>query len=434
MGQRRRQQIIEDKPFDVNGTEPYYPSFREFFVFRGLSLNQPRVIKDFHEKIIHTLSLMMTDGLPDGKRNLMLLMPPRHGKTMIMRDFISYGLGIFPDAQYIYTSYSDTLAVEQSRAIRDALNDPNYKHIFGGTKIKKAAADHFTTTAGGSVFATGLTSTITGFGAGQKREEWGGCIIIDDPLKAQDSNSAAANDEVKRWYTGSLLSRKNHGNTPIILIQQRLGPDDLPGHLLAIEPENWHVLEIPALKEDGTALWEDTMSARSLLKLRDVDPFTFWSQYMQKPQVEGGNIIKREWWQYYDPYNYDVRGYVFITADTAMKKGSANDPSSIGVWNATGEYLDLLEEVTGKWEFPELVRVVDDLCKKYYKFGLRAVFVEDKSSGTPLVQFLQERGIPVVAWLPYQYDFPNDKLGRVRMSTWYIEAGRCVYLPTILRM
>jgi phage terminase large subunit-like protein len=41
---------------------------------------------------------------------------------------------------------------------------------------------------------------------------------------------------------------------------------------------------------------------------------------------------------------------------------------------------------------------------------------------------LREQGIPAVLWKPQDYSFPEDKVGRVKHSTWFIEAGR-VRLP-----
>jgi predicted phage terminase large subunit-like protein len=65
---------------------------------------------------------------------------------------------------------------------------------------------------------------------------------------------------------------------------------------------------------------------------------------------------------------------------------------------------------------------------KWAKWKARAFFIEDKVSGTSLGQTLIEQGIPAVLWKPQDYYFPEDKVGRVMHSTWYIEAGR-VRLP-----
>ena len=405
-----------------------YLSLPEFFEFHGLATNAPRVVKPFHAAILKALAQVITGTLPDGKRNLMILMPPRHGKTFLARDFVAYGLGCFPDSQFIYTSYSATRAEKETVAIRQAVQSEWFKQLFPAVELDKEAADRFTTTKGGQVFGVGVGGPITGEGAGVKRPEFGGAAVIDDGLKADDSQSAAALEHCRTWYTRTLKNRRNYDRTPIVLIQQRLNPDDLVGHILKTEAEDWHVLCFEGLREDGTALWEETCSAKTWLKLKEVDPFTFWSQGQQKPQIPGGNMIKREWWKYYHAATYNTHSLIFITADTALKAGDKNDRSSLQCWHATDEYLDLLEDETGRWEFPELLRHMAAFWKKWECFGCNTVYIEDKASGTPLGQMLAGQGVPCILWKPGDYDFPNDKVSRVKMSLWFIEGGR-VRLP-----
>ena len=55
-------------------------------------------------------------GIP----RLMIMMPPRHGKSeLCSRLFPAWMLGIHPDAQIILTSYGADLAVRNSRAVRE---------------------------------------------------------------------------------------------------------------------------------------------------------------------------------------------------------------------------------------------------------------------------------------------------------------------------
>jgi predicted phage terminase large subunit-like protein len=419
----------------------------EFFRAHGLATDHPRQIRPFHQRILDAFGDVIRGKLPNGKRNLMVLMPPRHGKTFLARAFVAYSLGCFPDSQFIYTGYSATIAAEQTTAILQAVASDWFRSIFPAFELAKTAADHFCTTAGGQVYGVGMGGSITGFGAGLKRREFGGAIVLDDPLKSDDARSETALKHCCEWYTGTLLSRKNHKDTPVILIMQRLHPGDLAGHIMDTEGEKWHVIAIPGLRDDGTALWEETKSAADLKRLKEVDPFTFYAQYQQQPQIEGGNIIKKDWWRYHDAHvkcevcgeefchcgdtkhrKYILNGLLFITADTAMKTKTMNDYTELQVWHATGQYLDLLDEEYGRWEFPEMLRRAKALWNKWKPCGARAFYIEDKVSGTSLGQTLCEQGIPAVLWKPQDYDFPEDKVGRVKHSTWFIEAGR-VRLP-----
>jgi len=268
---------------------------------------------------------------------------------------------------------------------------------------------------------------ITGFGAGQKREAFGGAIIIDDPLRLQDARSEVMLRTTEEWYTGTLQSRKNTDRTPIILIMQRLHPNDLAGYILKTEADKWLVIKAPGLQEDGTALWEQTRSAAAWRKLREVDEFTFWSQGQQEPQNPGGNLIKREWWTWYGG-TLKIVGPIFMTADTGIKDKDTADPSSIGVWHATDATLDLLDRIKGRWTFPDQTRLIYQLYLKYKALGVTALYVENKATGDPIARHLAQQGVPCVLWNPKDYHFPDDKLGRARMATWPIQAGR-VRLP-----
>ena len=96
------------------------------------------------------------------------------------------------------------------------------------------------TIAGGSRLTTSVGGTLTGRG--------GDLIIIDDPLKPQDAYSESARESQKQWHSGTLLSRLDHKSKgSIIVVMQRLHPDDPVGHL--IEQEGWKLLDLPAIAE-----------------------------------------------------------------------------------------------------------------------------------------------------------------------------------------
>ena len=400
----------------------------EYYEAEGLAQHTPRRILPFHARILGLLQSIVLGSLPGGAKNLCINIPPGHGKTTLVKAFVAYGLGCFPDSQFIYTGYSSDLAEEQTRSIGRTLREPWYQEMFPDVRLTKTAADHFTTSDRGLVYGPGAGGTITGFRAGCKRPEFGGAIVVDDPLKAQDARSDVMLKSGISWYTGTLKSRANWDRTPIVLIMQRLNPDDLAGFVLKNEPGDWCLVKIPGLLPDGTALWPETKSARSMERLREVDEFTFWSQYQQEPQAPGGNMIKRAWWKYYDAAHYNQDGLIFITADTAVKDKDTSDYSCAVVWNASQNHLDAIDHIRGKWNYSDLKRRIKALYDKWRPAGCKFVYVEDAATGTPVCVDLGEMGLPMMPWLPGDYSFPVDKIGRVRMSLWYIEAGR-VRLP-----
>lgn len=100
-----------------------------------------------------------------------------------------------------------------------------------------------------------------------------------------------------------------------------------------------------------------------------------------------------------------------------MKTKTMNDKTELQAWHAMGQYLDLLDEESGRWGFPEMLRRAKAFWNKWERFKASAFFIEDKVSGTSLGQTLCEQGIPTVLWKPEDYDFPEDKVGRVKHST-----------------
>lgn len=371
--------------------------------------------------------------LPDGAKNLACCIAPRHYKTSFSsRAFPAWCLAeVAPDCEFILTSYSESLVVDSAMSVRNTITRPWHRQQYPHLRISGDDRDlnhYFKTTAGGSVYAVPLGGTITGFGAGKVREGFGGAIIIDDPAKAKDAKSETMRQNVINFYNDTLKSRRNSvHNTPIILIAQRLHTEDLLGWVLKNEPEDWHVVLFPAL-QDGRVLNPITTSVEFLEKLKVVAPHTYWAQYQQSPMVQGGNIIKLDWWKTYNPAQGRHGGLIFLTADTAYKAKKESDASAIRAWEGTREHLYCLDAVYGRWEFPRLLQEAQKFWEKWAQQGAREFWVEDKASGTPLTQTMRDNGIPATEWRPIDFDFPDDKVGRMNEAAWSVHGG-AVLLP-----
>ena len=227
---------------------------------------------------------------------LIINVPPRYSKTEIaVINFITWSLGKVPDAEYIYTSYSGRLATTNAWIAREIVQSAEYRAIFPGTVLhdEGKARDEWRTTEGGCVYAVGAGGTITGYGAGKMRPGFAGAVIVDDPLKADEARSDIVRNNVNEWFMNTLESRKNSPETPVVLIMQRLHEDDLSGFLLSGgNGEHWEHLCLPAIKEDGTALWEAKHPLETLLAMQEASPYNFSGQYMQHPAPPEGNIFK----------------------------------------------------------------------------------------------------------------------------------------------
>lgn len=228
-------------------------------------------------------------------RRLIINIPPRYSKTeLAVLMFIAWAMGHAPDSEFIHTSYSATLAANNSAAVRDLIQHEAYREVFPAVQLAAEAKSHWTTTEGGVVYAAGEGGTLTGFGAGKMREGFGGAIVIDDPHKADEARSDVIRQGVLDWFANTLESRKNDPErTPIILIMQRLHENDLSGWLLGGgNGEKWEHLCLSAVQPDGTPLWPDKHSAEDLARMERAAPYTFAGQYRQRPAPPEGGVFK----------------------------------------------------------------------------------------------------------------------------------------------
>lgn len=337
-----------------------------------------------------------------GKSNRLIInIPPRSGKTeLAVINFIAWCIGNFPESEFIHASYSKRLATNNTYNARAVMQHERFAEIFGHPVFRgdSNAKDEFRTDQGGVVYATGADGTITGYGAGGMSDRFKGAIIIDDPHKAGEGNSETMRKNVIDWFSTTMESRKNSPHTPIIIIMQRLHENDLSGFLLAGgNGEEWEHLNIPAI-QDEESFWPEQFPYEDLRRMEKSNAYRFAGQYMQNPAPIGGGIFKDEWWQHYQAL--PKIKYRMIYADTAQKTKEQNDYSVFQCWGMGDDgKIYLLDMVRGKWEAPQLLvqaKAFWDKHKPIKGMGvLRKIKIEDKSSGTGLIQQMSQNGIPI---------------------------------------
>lgn len=262
--------------------------FARWMFFR---LRKYKWIRGRHHNVICDALMRVFNG--ECKR-LIINIPPRYSKTQLaVIDFIAWCMGRYPDCEFIHTSYSASLAEKNSAEIREMMMSDEYRAIFPDTKLSSEKITHWKTTAGGSMYSAGSMGSITGYGAGKHRYGFSGAIIVDDPIKADEALSDTIRPKVKDWFQNTLESRKNSRDTPIILIMQRLHEDDLAGWLLdGGNGEEWEHICLPAIDEEGNALWSEKHTIEELRSMEQAAPYVFASQYMQRPAPLDGGIFK----------------------------------------------------------------------------------------------------------------------------------------------
>jgi predicted phage terminase large subunit-like protein len=381
----------------------------------------PDFIAGRHHKIIAEKLERVANG--DLKR-LIINMPPRHTKS----EFASYlfpawFMGRNPTKQIIQATHTTELAVGFGRKTKNLIESDVYATIFDNVRLASdsKASGRWNTNRGGSYYAVGVGSNLAGRG--------GDLVVIDDPHSEQTAMSASGFDDAWDWYTGGPRQRLQPGGA-IILVQTRWSEKDMTGQLLramAKDPlaDQWEVVELPAIFEDGSPCWPEFWSIEDLTAVKASIPPSKWNaQYQQNPTGEENAIIRREWWRRWDRDSVPQLEYVIQSYDTAFSKRETSDFSAITTWGVfypneggSGPNLILLDSKKGRWDFPELKVLAFDS----YKFWEPdTVIVEAKASGMPLTHELRQTGIPVVNFTPSR---GNDKLTRVHSVAPLFEAG-----------
>jgi predicted phage terminase large subunit-like protein len=190
---------------------------------------------------------------------LMILMPPRHGKSeLASRMFPAWHLGHYPDHEFIACSYNVGLAMDFSRKVKEALNDPSYHTVFPGTRLHpdmQSAEQWSIHNHRGGYVAAGVGGGITGKGAH--------VLVIDDPIKnAEEADSADIREKLWGWYGSTAYTRLAPGGG-VLVIQTWWHDDDLAGRLQTAmkedpEADQFEVIKYPAIAEGDEWFDEDT--------------------------------------------------------------------------------------------------------------------------------------------------------------------------------
>jgi predicted phage terminase large subunit-like protein len=356
--------------------------------------------------------------------NLVINIAPRHSKTeLVVKMWMAQTFARNPHAQFIHTSYSDDLALDNSSAVREIIQSEPFQR-FWPVQIDTAtsAKKLWRIVNGGGVRSAASGGAITGFGAGlmgyKHGDAFAGACVIDDPLKPDAAYSKVERDKVNNRLTNTIASRLNSPHVPIVIVMQRLHDNDPTGFVLSgAMGLDFHHLKIKTLNERSEALWPLMMTAEKLIRMRESDRYTFASQYQQEPTPSEGGLIKLDWFERYSvqPAQFDR---IVQSWDTASKGADHNDPSVCTTWGITAHAYYLLDVYCERVEYPALKRAVYNLSDKW---NPNTILIEDKASGQALIQDIRnESKLPIVAIMPVQ-----DKVTRLMKVSAIIESGQC---------
>jgi predicted phage terminase large subunit-like protein len=234
---------------------------------------------------------------------LMITMPPRHGKSMLASEFFpAWYMGRNPDHYVVTATYAQELADDFGRKVKNQIEDASFQAIFPGVGLaddsKSAKRFHIEGQLGGYEHHTGQRGAFYAVGVGGPLTGRGAhLLLIDDPVKnREDADSEVIRKKTKDWYTSTAYTRLMPGGR-IVVIQTRWHEDDLSGWLLEDhQHEGWTVLNLPAINDNGEALWPEQYPVEALEKIKlAIGPRDWSALYQQRPSPETGDYFKREW-------------------------------------------------------------------------------------------------------------------------------------------
>lgn len=207
-----------------------------------------------HEDICRRLERFMKDVEDGLEPRLLLLCPPRAGKSEIgSRHFPAWVLGHHPDWEIIAASNAMTLALSFSRYIRDVLRDPAYHSVFPDTILdpQSQSTENWNLLNGGGYLAAGIGSAIVGRGAH--------ILCIDDVVRDMEAaDSQTQRDATWEWYITTAHSRLAPGGG-VLGILTWWHEDDWAGRIqsaMEIEDEEsrgerFEIVKYPAINDQG---------------------------------------------------------------------------------------------------------------------------------------------------------------------------------------
>jgi predicted phage terminase large subunit-like protein len=260
------------------------------------------------------------------------------------------------------------------------------------------------------------------------------CIILDDCNSAKEVESELVIASTLEWFDGTLGTRLNNQKLgAVINVQQRLGENDITGHVLSKNTGEWCHLVLPMEYEPersfhnaygwkdprtrpGELLWPERFGPDEVTALKNwMGNWRSAGQLQQRPQPRGGGVIQRVWWQLWERDALPPMDFILGTLDTAYTLEKMNDPSGMIIWGvfsgdpvaqmvrtfgrdgslhyterseaqALAPKVMLTHAWTDRLEFYQLIKKTAETC---IKCKVDLLLIENKAAGISVAQELR---------------------------------------------
>ena len=365
-------------------------------------------------------------------RNLVINMPPRHMKSLLVSVFWPVWTWIWrPDSRWLFAAYAESLSVRDSVKARRLIQSPWFQQMFGhafyltGDQNEKRRYDNNKT---GYRIATSVGGSATG--------EGGDYIIADDPHNVNEAESDVIRQNALDWWDHTMSTRGNDPKTVVkVIVMQRVHQADLSGHVLS--QGGYEHLCLPAeyegskyhtsigwtdpRKSRGDLLWPDRFGRDEIEDLKKrMGSRQAAGQLQQRPSAETGDIIKRAWIKRYAtrPPKFDE---LILTLDATFTKKATSDFVALHCWGRIGTQKYLVDRVHARLGITGTIQALVDMSIRWPEAA--AKLIEAKANGHAIEELLQGKINGMILWEP-----EGDKIARLNAVAPTFESGN-VWFP-----
>ncbi len=312
-----------------------------------------------HEDICRRIERFVRDVEQGKEPRLLLMMPPRSGKSEISsRHTPAWILGQHPEWEIIAASHTSSLSLSFSRYLRDVMRDPAYTSVFPEALLDPSSqsVENWNLTKGGGYLAAGVGTGITGRGAH--------VLLLDDLVKdIEAADSLTIRDNTWEWYLSTAYTRLAPGGG-VLGLMTWWHDDDWAGRIQqamrAGDGDKFEIIRYPAINEysDEYILPDDTivqLAAEDIVPEGSrttrphntaVHPARYTTEamlrikrnliaggqkrvwdalYQQNPVPDEGNYFSKEMFRYYGAKPDRRELYVYQAWDFAISEGKESD-------------------------------------------------------------------------------------------------------------
>ena len=384
-------------------------SFYRFFK-KAWPILEPttKLIDNWHIKylcdILQSEVERVNAGLPKEKDTIINI-PPRCLKSSIVSIMLNAWAWVLnPSLKFIVASYSQEIAMDLTVKTRRIIQSDWYKDCFGdiySLTTDQNVKTYFANDKAGERRAVGVGGALTGAGAN--------FFIYDDVLNPKQADSDVERENANKFHTDTAQSRLNDQIIDSrIVVMQRLHLQDLTGYLLKNEPNKWRLIKLPVSLDfevcpsELEQYYEDGLLSPSRLPKSYLDGIkgynSYSGQYGQNPVARGGNMFKRDMFEFVKIGADFQADFTFSTADLAATQSKTSDYTVWSDWAVKGESLYLLWVFREKLEAQFIENALRPLLKQAAAlWGYRGAYIEPKLHGIYLNQKFRSEGLQVVS-------------------------------------